>query len=84
MQNQISITRPANVEVATRFTSRLDRIPAIRLEGAANISISVENGTATVSGIPATQEQADRIVRQLNLEPGIYRVQNNLSNPAKN
>ena len=40
--------------------------------------VTIENRTATVSGVVNTQADADRLIRQLRLQPGIYGIVNQL------
>ena len=40
--------------------------------------VFVENKTATVVGTVNTRVEADRLIRQLRLQPGIYEIDNQL------
>jgi hypothetical protein len=66
---------PSNV-VASQFSGRLSRLPA--LASAGPVEIAIENRIATLNGIVETAEQGELIARQAELEPGIDRVVNNL------
>lgn len=70
--------RPSGAVVSNRFQSRFLRQPGSGLVGN-GYSISVQNRTAFVSGTVNSSVDSERIVRQLRLEPGVYRVVNQLS-----
>ncbi len=70
------IALPAGNLVATNFTGRLSRLPAIQNVGA--IEMKVENRIATLSGVVADAAQKSLIARQAELEPGVSQVVNNL------
>ncbi len=63
--------------VANRFQSRLVITPATA-KVSDQVKVSVVNKRATVTGTVATQEEADRVIGQLKLEPGVYGIVNNL------
>lgn len=77
--NRIAIERPTNTAVGQRFQGRLARTPAAQSLDLRGISLTINGGTAIVSGQVASQEDAERIVRQLRLEPGIFRIDNRLT-----
>ncbi len=61
--------------VQSRLSERLTRLP-----GLANVSdrvqVSLSNGQAVVTGNFQSVAELDRFVRQLQLEPGVYRIDN--------
>ena len=72
-------TLPINGEfVSTRFQNRMQRQPSTSGFGQ-NVQVNVQNRTAVVSGSVQSAAEADRIIRQLRLEPGVYRIENQLS-----
>lgn len=80
--NSIGTVRPDSTAVAERFQARLAQIPVLRDGGPTGISIAVSSGTATLTGTATSAEAASRIVRQLQLEPGIYRIENRIVVPG--
>lgn len=77
--NRVGGVRPTGQFVRERVESRFLQTPALQSSSLAGVSISVDNGTATLTGVASSQEIADRLVRQLRLEPGVYKVDNRLS-----
>jgi hypothetical protein len=75
--NQVQVNRVPAAEVAQRFATRLDRIPLAANAGN-DVKIALENGTAVLTGSVPSSEAANRIERQLRLEPGVYKVDNRL------
>jgi hypothetical protein len=68
--------------VSTQFQSRMQRQPSTSSMANSferNVQVNVQNRTAVVTGVVASAEQADRIVRQLQLQPGIYKIENRLT-----
>ena len=66
-------------QVSERFSDRLVRIPSIeKLGGAENVRVTVSDGTAVISGIVKSLEARDKVARMAKLEPGIYKVVNQL------
>jgi hypothetical protein len=78
LSNQIAVERIQPAVISNRFQSRLDRLPSTTgvFEG---VQIQLSSGTAMISGIVESAEVANRIERQLRLEPGVYRIENRLS-----
>lgn len=70
--------RPSDQTVSNRFQSRFVRQPGSNLVGN-GYSVNVQNRTAFVTGTVNSQMDSERIVRQLRLEPGVYKVVNQLS-----
>ena len=64
--------------VSTRFANRMRLQPSTRAYGE-NVRVNVQNRTAVLSGFVRSREEADRIIRQLRLEPGVYRIDNRMS-----
>lgn len=77
--NRVGGVRPTGQFVRERVESRFLQTPALQSSSLAGVSISVDNGTATLTGVASSQEIADRLVRQLRLEPGVYKVDNRLT-----
>ena len=75
--NQVQVNRVPPAEVAQRFSTRLDRIPLVA-GVATGVEIAVENGTAVLTGTVPSVEAANKLERQLRLEPGVYRIDNRL------
>ena len=64
-------------ELSSRFNNTFYRLPqAVDFNGQFNVS--VENRTATITGAVGSQADADKLVRQLRLQPGIYNINNQL------
>ncbi len=77
--NGMGSVRPEGQFVRQRVESRLMRTPVMQTTSLAGISISIDNGTATLTGVASSRDAADRLVRQLRLEPGVYRIDNLLT-----
>ena len=66
-------------QVSARFTNRLVRIPSIqRLGGTQDVRVTVNDDTAVLSGTVSSLEARDKVERMARMEPGIYRVVNQL------
>jgi hypothetical protein len=77
LRPRYEVTRVSPAEISSRFNNRFYRLPESDAF-AGKFSISIENRTATINGAVQSQEESDRIVRQLRLEPGVYRINNQL------
>ncbi len=75
LRPQFSSPRASGSRVADRFQNRIRRIPNMGNDGA-GVQISIANQTATIQGFVGSAEERSRIERQLRLEPGVYRVNN--------
>lgn len=64
--------------VSSQFQSQLQRLPSTQ-SYSQGVQIQVQNRTAVISGFVGSQAQADRIERQLRLQPGVYRIENRLT-----
>lgn len=64
-------------QVVHRFDDHLSRQPLAR-DLVGQYSITIEQRTATLKGSVKTRGDADRLVRQLRLEPGVYKIVNQL------
>ena len=62
-------------EIAGRFQNRVRRLPGMANDGA-GVQISISNQTATIQGFVGSAEESKRIERQLRLEPGVYKINN--------
>jgi hypothetical protein len=63
--------------INSRFNRRISRMPVTRNFGA-NVQVSFEGQTAYLRGTVRNSQQADLLERQLRLEPGVYRIVNEL------
>ena len=61
-------------QMTSRFSRRVAAMPRIRDAGSVNVSI--QNGTAVLTGTVRDARQAEAIERQLRLEPGVNRIEN--------
>ena len=78
LQPQFSFPTITASQTVNRFNNSFYSQPNVaNLNGA--FEISINNKTATVRGNVASQQDADRIVRQLRLQPGVYRIDNQLN-----
>ncbi len=67
----------SSAEVADRFNASFARLPeSLIMSG--QYQVSVNNRTATITGFVPTRADSDRLVRQLRLQPGIYKIDNQL------
>lgn len=77
MRPAFSVQRPAPEEIANRFVSHAKRLPEpIPTD---SIKVEIQDGVATITGSVASAQQAEKIERQLRLEPGVYRIVNKLA-----
>jgi hypothetical protein len=75
LRPQFSSPQLSSVQIANRFQSRVQRIPNMTNDGS-GVQISITNQTATIQGFVGSFEELNRIQRQLRLEPGVYRINN--------
>ena len=59
----------------SRFLSHVYRQPAIQTLSP-GLSVQFVGETAIISGVTASAADAERLVRQLRLEPGVYKIEN--------
>ena len=65
-------------QLISRFNQNFYSQPStVNLNG--NFQVTIANDTATVQGSVATMQDANRIIDQLRLQPGVYRIENQLS-----
>ena len=65
----------SSAEVADRFNASFSRLPeSLNMSG--QYQVSVNNRTATITGFVPSRADSDRLVRQLRLQPGIYKIDN--------
>ena len=69
--------RPSGQQMSTRFNNRFVRQPGSQTVGT-GYSVRVENRKATLTGMVSTAADSARLVRQLRLEPGVYKIDNQL------
>ena len=67
-----------NRVVSSRFQNHFSRQPGSQFPGA-RYSVTVTNRTAYIRGSVASAADSQRLERQLRLEPGVYRIVNELS-----
>lgn len=79
-QNLRARLRPAfafpqtpNYVVASRFQNRIARQPVVQQMGQ-GVKISIANKTATLTGSVSSDAERQIMIRQLRLEPGIYKI----------
>lgn len=65
-------------DVSNRFQNHFSRQPGSQLSGS-SYNITVNNRTAYIRGSVNTPADSERLERQLRLEPGVYRIVNELS-----
>ena len=70
--------RVPDAAVTSRFQNRFSRQPGSQSTGG-QYSVSVNNRTATIRGWVNSAADSQRLERQLRLEPGVYRIVNELS-----
>ena len=87
---QINVRPVPNAQIASRFQNRLSRQPAPQLSGppfpnqaftstaAPSVNVQIENRTAILTGFVNSTAERDRWERQLRLEPGVYRIVNQI------
>jgi hypothetical protein len=64
-------------QVVSRFNNDFYRLP-IAQEFSGEYEVSVNQRTATITGSVRSPADADRLIRQLRLQPGIYHIDNQL------
>ena len=70
--------RPRSAQqVSNGFQSRLNRIP-VTAQASSNVQVRVENKTAFLTGVVNSAAERRRVERMARLEPGIYRIQNQI------
>lgn len=62
--------------IQDNFERRIQRLPNLRTPTPQRIKVSMDGTTATLTGSASTQEAIDNMVGQLRMEPGIYRIVN--------
>ncbi len=67
----------SEAQVAGRFERRMGLQPS-DVASSNRYSVSLKNRTATISGSVGSRAESDRLIRQLRLEPGVYKVVNRL------
>ncbi len=75
LRRQFSSPQVSGYQVADRFQNRIRRLPNMASDGA-GVQITIDNQTATMHGFVGSVEESQRIQRQLRLEPGVYRINN--------
>ena len=64
--------------VSSRFQNHFSRQPGSQFSGA-QYSVTVTDRTAYIRGSVSSEADSERLERQLRLEPGVYRIVNELS-----
>ncbi len=62
--------------IQDNFRRRVQRLPNLRTRSPQNINVTVDGTTATLTGSASNQDVIDNMVGQLRMEPGIYRIVN--------
>jgi osmotically-inducible protein OsmY len=71
------VTKPSDETVASTFESRLLKLPVYKDH--AEVVATLENRTLTLTGTVQTQNERKMVERLALLEPGVSRVNNQLS-----
>ena len=74
---QFTVPQVEPVQIVNHFASNFRRQPA-NVNVKSKFSVLIENKTATLSGTVGSADEANRIVRQLRLQPGVYKIVNEL------
>ena len=75
---RIEVRTPVSAQqVSSRFQQRLGQ-SRFMVNAASGIGIRVENSTAYLTGIVGSAEERARVERMARLEPGIYRINNQI------
>jgi hypothetical protein len=77
LRPSFSAPRPTGQQVATRFNDHFYRQPTSQ-DVAGEYTINVQDRTAFLDGKINSRNDMERLVRQLRLEPGVYKVVNRL------
>lgn len=77
LRPSFSAPRPSGNFVAARFNDHFSRQPGSESVGK-QYSIKVQDRTGFLDGKVKTRADMDRLVRQLRLEPGVYKIVNRL------
>ena len=64
--------------VSRGFEQRLRRLPNVREAASGGIQVQVQGTTALISGVAANQQAIDDMMGQLRMEPGVYRIINDV------
>ena len=64
-------------QVSSRFQQRILRSPQM-VDGTSSVAVRMEGTTAVLSGIVNSASHRDRVERMARLEPGIYRIDNQI------
>jgi len=75
LRPKFSSPQVSNYQIVDRFQSRIRRLPDMNTDGS-GVQISISNRTATIAGYVRSAEESNRIERQLRLEPGVYKIDN--------
>ena len=82
LRPNFSAPRPSGSQVSNRFNDHFFRQPGLQLR-ASQFSITVENRTAFLRGTVDSAAAGERLVRQLRLEPSVYKIVNQLQISAQ-
>lgn len=63
------------VQIQNRFQQTIRRLPSMTTDGN-GVTISIVGTTATITGVVGSESESNRIQRQLRLQPGVYRIDN--------
>lgn len=71
--SRINVQLPDSAQVYDRFVSKINRLPS-NAKTTDGVQIRIDNKTATLTGESSSRSDVDALIRQLRLEPGVYRV----------
>lgn len=77
LRPNFSAPQVSGLQIVSRFNDHFYRQPNSQYV-TGQYSINIQNRTAILEGNIASREQMDRLVRQLRLEPGVYKIDNRL------
>ena len=75
LRPQFASPQVSSSQIVQRFQNRIRQQPSMGNDGG-GIQISIEGTTATMVGYAQSAEESNRVERQLRLEPGVYRINN--------
>lgn len=78
LSSRIVLASPSSSrQVSSRFQQRLTRIPTTDL-ASQGVQVRVENKIAYLTGVVGSTQERNRVERMARLEPGIYKIQNQI------
>ena len=77
LRPQFAAPQVSGSRIVQRFQNRIRQQPNMGADGGA-MQISIQGTTATMVGYAQSAEEVNRVERQLRLEPGVYRIDNQI------